>query len=328
MRDKLLNELLCIANDFGAPSEQLKSKLIIALDKYEVTQRTTEIAICSENDIEKYLKLFLLNKRVSGRTERTLIQYKTTLVRFFEEVRKSPLEITSDDIKLYLATKEIRDGVSKCYQNDILRVIGSFYTWMQREEYIARNPMNKVDKINIPKKRKKAFTEYEIEVMRNNLTTLRDKALFEVLLSTWCRVSEVEGMNISDIKNGDTIEVLGKGQKYRQVYFNPKAKLAIENYLASRTDKNDALFVSLDKPYSRIKKSGIEILIRKLGRKSGVENSHPHRFRRTGATLALRKGMPIELVSKILGHESIETTQIYLDISEREVENAHRKYMN
>lgn len=157
MRDKLLNELLCLANDFGVPADKLKSKLIIALDKYEITQRTTEVAVYSGNDIEKYLKLFLLNKRVSGRTERTLIQYKTTLVRFFEEVRKSPLEITSDDIKLYLATKEIRDGVSKQYQYDILRVISSFYTWMQREEYIARNPMNKVDSIKLPKREKGFF---------------------------------------------------------------------------------------------------------------------------------------------------------------------------
>lgn len=306
--------------------DKVESKIVIILDKYEITERCTEIALIDENQTEKYLKMFLINKRVAGRTERTLHHYSECLNLFFREVQKSPLDITSNDIKLFLAVKEVRDGINKTSQQNLLRVISSFYQWMVREEYIIKNPMNKVDVIKIPKKKKKAFSDMEVEIMRTSIKTLREKALFEVMLSTWCRVSEIEGMNISSI-HGDSIEVLGKGQKVRKVYLNAKAKVALNEYLESRTDENEGLFVSVDKPHNRLLKSTIEKWLRELGRSLGIENVHPHRFRRTGATFALRKGMPIEQVSKLLGHESIETTQIYLDISEDEAADAHKKYV-
>jgi site-specific recombinase XerD len=326
LRDKLQEEIMLMLMAAGIDGELIKSKLTIILNSYDVTSRCTEVAVVDENDITKYIKLFLISKRVSGRTERTIKQYKGELTKFFGEVQKSPLDITSDDIKLFLATKEVRDGASKVYQQNMLRVISSFYTWMLKEEYILKNPMNKVDDIKIAKIKKHAFTELEIEVLRNKITDVRDRAILEILLSTWCRVSEVEGMNRTDI-DGDKLEVLGKGQKTRIVYLNAKAKVAINEYLKSREDDNEAIFVSKDKPHDRLKKSQIEALMRRYGRECGIEKCHPHRFRRTGATFALRRGMPIEQVSKILGHESIETTQIYLDISEQELAQAHRKYV-
>lgn len=327
MRDKLLHELELLFMGTVADTEKLKSKLIIILNNYEISERCTDLAVVADEDaITKFVKMFLINKRVSGRTERTLQHYQSELGRFFREVQKSPVDVTSNDIKMYLATKEIRDGVSKVTQKNSLRVISSFYQWMTKEEFVVKNPMNKVDDIKIPKIKKHAFTEIEIETLRAHITDIRDKAILEILLSTWCRVSEIERMNLADIC-GDHMEVIGKGQKSRIVYLNAKAQIAINAYLNTRHDASEALFVSKDEPHSRLLKSQIETMMRFYGRECGIDKCHPHRFRRTGATFALRKGMPIELVSKILGHESIETTQIYLDISEQELATAHKKYV-
>lgn len=358
MRDKFLEELLLILNDSGVNDNYLKSKLIILLDKYEVTERCTEIVVMDENDIEKYIRLFLINKRVAGRTERTINHYKNELKRFFCEVQKSPIDVTSDDIKLYLAMKEVRDNAGKCYQKNILRVISSFYQWMIREEYIIKNPMNKIDEIKVPKVKKEAFTEQNLEQLRMEAgNDLRLLCMLEMLISTWCRVSELAQMKIKDLsEDRESVIVHGKGQKDRRCYINARAKIYLNKYLQERKDKNEYIFakcnihVGGEKAFSsevrnknlklydwwkapdlvgndHIDKGTIEASIRKLGKRAGVEKCHPHRFRRTGATLALRRGMPIEQVSKLLGHESIETTQIYLDISEQEIASAHKRYV-
>lgn len=358
MRDKLLQDVLMLLMSSGIDSTDIKSRLIIILDKYEIESRCTEVSVVNEDDITKYLRLFLINKRVSGRTERTIKHYKNELERFFREVNKSPIDVTSDDIKLYLATKEVRDSSSKVYQQNILRVISSFYTWMVKEEYILKNPMNKVDDIKVPKVKKEAFTESQIEQLRISIgDDIRIMCIFELLLSTWCRVTELSQIKLRDIsENKDTVLVHGKGEKDRICYINARAKICLQMYLNERNDDNEYLFpncrisvgscerVSSEckkakvKPKdwwkvkqlvgtSHIDKGSIESNLRKLGRKANVEKVHPHRFRRTGATFALRRGMPIEQVSKILGHESIETTQIYLDISEQELLHAHRKYV-
>lgn len=359
MRDKLLDEIIMTLMGAGIDTDAIKSRLIIVLDKYEVEQRCTEVAVINEDDVEKYIRLFLINKRVSGRTDNTLRHYQKELGRFFREVQKSPLDVTSDDIKLYLATKEVRDNVGKVYQKNILRVLSSFYTWMIRDEYILKNPMNKVDEIKIPKRRKEAFTEAQIEQMRFAIgDDPKLMCIFEILLSTWCRVSELTQMKITDIaEDKESVLVHGKGNKDRMCYINARAKICLQKYLSERNDSNEWLFpgckiraidkdrhfpaeckqanVSPNKWWTvteligedHMDKSAIEQMLRKLGKKAEVENVHPHRFRRTGATFALRRGMPIEQVSKILGHESIETTQIYLDIAEHELELAHKKYV-
>lgn len=340
--------------------ETIKSRLIIILDKYEITNRCTEVAVVSEDEITKYVRLFLINKRVAGRTERTIKAYKSELERFFREVTKSPIDITSDDIKLYLAQKEVRDKVSKTYQKHILRVLSSFYQWMVREEHILKNPMNKVDEIKTQKVKRKAFTESDIENLRFCIgENLRTMCIFEILLSTWCRVSELVNIKLSDFsEEKNTVIVHGKGNKDRICYINARAKICLQRYLNERTDGNEYLFpkcriganessehcFSSECKKHKVKQKdwwkcaelvGVghmdqgtaESIVRKIGKKAKVENVHPHRFRRTGATFALRRGMPIEQVSKLLGHESIETTQIYLDIAEHELEQAHRKYV-
>lgn len=360
MRDRLYKEILMVLMSQGFDTEDIKSKLIIILDKYEITERCTELAVIDENDTEKYMKMFLVNKRVSGRTERTMQHYNNELRRFFREVQKTPVDITSDDIKLYLALKEVRDKNSKVTQKNIMRVLSSFFQWMVKEEYILKNPMNKVDDIKTPKVKKEAFTETQIEQLRFAIgEDLRVICIFELLLSTWCRVSEVAQIKRKEIsENLDSVLIHGKGSKDRICFINARAKLYLQKYLRERNDENEYLFPNCSvgvhdaknrhiseeckirklKLYDwwkapelvgegHIDKSVIEHIMRKLGKKANVENTHPHRFRRTGATLALRRGMPIEKVSKLLGHESIETTQIYLDISEKELEQAHRKFV-
>lgn len=359
MREELLQKILIALQSEGIDTDRIKPKLIIAMNDYEITARCTEVAVVNEDDTEKYIKLFLMNKTVAGCTKRTIGQYRDTLLRFFKDVQKSPLDITSDDIKMYLALKEVRDHASKVYTNDILRVISSFYTWMTKEEHIIKNPMNKVDKIKLPKTKKNAFTEQEIEKMRIAIKDdLRMTVIFEMLLSTWCRISELCNMKISDLsEDRGQVLVHGKGQKDRYCYIGERAKIYLNEYLSQRPDDSIWLFpacslavsgkgrcvsricaehkekmcdwwkipeIVLDGPMD---KSSVEARIRKLGIRAGVEKAHPHRFRRTGATFALRRGMPIEYVSKLLGHESIETTQIYLDISENELEQSHRKYV-
>ena len=358
MRDDLLKKIIMLLVNAGVDVEPLKSSLIILLDKYEIESRCTEVAVINEDDITKFIKMFLISKRVSGRTDRTIQHYKAELTRFFNEIQKSPLDVISDDIKLYLATKEVRDGSSKVYQKNILRVISSFYQWMVKEEHMLKNPMNKVDEIKVPKVKKEAFSEAQIEQLRFAIgDDIRLMCIFELLLSTWCRVSELAQVKLNEIsENKETVLIHGKGSKDRICYINARAKICLQRYLSERTDDSEFLFpncriavnsrehISYECKKTKLKlhdwwkaknligdshidKGVIESLMRKLGKRAGVDKTHPHRFRRTGATFALRRGMPIEQVSKILGHESIETTQIYLDISEQELAQAHRKYV-
>lgn len=360
MRDELMTKIINLMMLYDIPVDEVKAKLFLIMEPYEITARTTEVAVTNDESADKYIKLFLLNKRVAGRTDRTLNLYNLALRMFFRECNKPPTEVTGDDIKLFLAVKEVRDGASKCYLGNLLRPISSFYAWMLREDHISRNPMNKVDNVKQPKTQKTAFTEMQIEQLRMAIRDedIRLKLIFEMLLSTWCRVSELTHIKISDIsEDRNSVIVHGKGQKDRICYINAKAHLFLVRYLAERKDNSDWLFPGCAikvaegencfseackhagvKPYMWWKAPGlisnepvgnglVEVAVRKLGKKAGVEHTHPHRFRRTGATFALRRGMPIEQVSKLLGHESIETTQIYLDISERELEQGHKKYV-
>ncbi len=358
MRDELLKKISTALIDEGFDVGKIRSRLVMILNEYEIGARCTEVVVADEDDITKYLRLFLISKKVSGRTERTIDYYRCELMRFFGNVQKSPLDVTSDDIKLYLAVKEVRDGVGKVYLKNITRVLSSFYQWMQKEEYLVKNPMNKVEEIKIPKVKKEAFTETQIEQLRLAVTEdIRLQCMLEILLSTWCRVSELAQIKLKDIsEDKESVLIHGKGNKDRICYINARAKIYLQRYLEHRNNDNEYLFTNCRigvngsevfsteckkrkiKPRdwwmeedmvgdSHIDKSVVESMIRKAGKRAGVEKTHPHRFRRTGATFALRRGMPIEQVSKLLGHESIETTQIYLDLGDTELEQSHKKYV-
>ena len=253
----------------------------------------------------------------------------------FNRINKNADDVTADDIRYYIAFRQKVDKVASTTAHNEYRVLQSFFQYLTMEEIIQKNPTFKVGRIKNKKTKKEAFTELEIEKLRDVLQDNRERALFEVLLSTGCRVSELSAIKIADI-DGNRIKILGKGNKERYVYLNVRASLSIEKYLQERNDTNPYLFcghyrnpgLASDESHPHLNKGTIEQMIRKMKKRANLETEcYPHKFRRTCATMALRRGMPIEQVSKMLGHESIETTQIYLDLDDSELEAAHKKYV-
>lgn len=349
-RDSLINELCVkLAPQYGNMQE-LKNLLYMILNPYEITTRSTEVAVVDEDQNEALLRRFLVAKKVSGRTDRTIQQYASSNRRTLQRIGKTVTEIQPVDIRMYIALRMSRDKVAIPTITSEIRYLGSFFQWMQAEEIINQNPMLKIEKIKEPKIRKEALTDIEVEKLRAVACDEREKAILETLLSTGCRVSELAQITKTDIEGGRVL-IHGKGQKDRFVYLNAKAMLAIEKYLEKRKDKNQYLFpgsIAILKSTSHlspkdkhewwtmpehvksdghIEKGTIENIMRRLAVRAGVKKANPHKLRRTCATMALRRGMPIEQVSKMLGHEELTTTQIYLDLSEDELAQAHKKYV-
>ena len=278
--------------------------------------------------MQNYLQEFLDVKALEGCSKATIENYKFNLNKFLLGVGKDPTEIATQDIRKYLADYKRERGVSNTTLDNMRRVFQSFFTWMHREGYIIKDPCAAVNKIRADKIIKNPYSDEEMELMREAAKNLREKAIIEVLYSTGMRIGELEKLNKDDIDfvNGKAI-VFGKGAKEREVYFNVKAQLALKKYLENRNDTNEALFVGLQSPYNRLKVSTYEKILRELGNRCGV-HCHPHRFRRTCATILLNKGMPIQEVSKVLGHAKLETTMIYCEIDQQSVATNHKKYMN
>lgn len=349
IKNELIERIALRFSAFDINATDAKFILAGIMQDYEVSIAEKALTVYKGDENEYYFKKFLAAKAVAGCTKRTIEMYGDYLQRIFGRLCKRATDVTSDDLLIYFA-KRLTDGVSKVSADNEKRVLSSFYSWMTLEEVVHKNPVAKISKIKHNKEPKKAFSEMEIELLRGELKTGREKAMFETLLATGCRVSELASIKISDIKD-DQIRILGKGEKYRTVYLNAKALIAINNYVAERKDQNPWLFPKslleiadnnskarslrgdwykfpeYVHPDQKSNSEGIESIIRRLGKRAGVDNVHPHRFRRTCATFALRRGMPIELVSKMLGHANIATTQIYLDLSETDLHNAHKKYV-
>lgn len=331
----------------------VRDRFTIILQDYQVAKKSTALTVYTEGKNEFYIKKFLLSKAVAGCTKSTIEFYGRELRKIFNAIGKDADTVTGDDIQYFLALR-MRDGVSKSFCDTQRRCLNTFYTHMMREEFISKNPMVKIDKIRFHKQEETAFSELDVEKIRAGCQTNRERCIVEVLLSTGCRISELLSIRTADIGNG-VINILGKGEKYRNVYLNAKAQLAIEAYLAERNDTNPYLFpgavvfpgttqkerlqkcrqegrdwykdpknVSADQS---LDKRSVKGMLDRLGKRANVEKCHPHRFRRTCATFALRRGMPIEQVCKMLGHASISTTQIYLDLREEELVQAHKKYV-
>lgn len=351
-REELRTKLILLLKSKGITNADIE--VDIALKDFEIMERTTEITILSEDRNRYLFNKFLAAKLVKGLTERSIEFYQKSLIFIFDRLNKTADNVTTDDIRLYLAIRQKKDKISKTTANNELRVLSTFYKFLQDEEIITKNPCAKIEKIKEQKTKKKAFTEIEIEKLRDALRNNREKAIFETLLSTWCRVSELVQMKKTDI-DGHKILVHGKGEKDRIVYLNAKAMLALEKYLEERKDSNPYIFPGgyfckndsdmatkyqsskqgewhknpeLVTPDKYMDRGTIEQLMRRIKKRAGITTDcHPHKFRRTGATMALRKGMPLEQVSRMLGHESIATTQIYLDLSEQDLEANHKKYV-
>ena len=323
----------------------IKSRLTIIFSDYKIEPKETAIAVYTQGKNEIFMQRFLLAKATAGCQERTLVQYKREISRALRKIGKDADQVTTADIQLLLAHLMAK-GDSKSYCDNVRRYLNTFYSFLQRENIITVNPMNRVEKIKFHREKETAFNDMEIELMRSACETAFEKAVLEVALSTGCRAAELCSIKIDDINN-DQISILGKGGKYSTVYLNAKSQLAIRAYMDERKDAGLYLFpagkpfgqaegmrkikgnwyrhpelVESDKPYG-----SVNALLKKIGKRAGVSNVHAHRFRRTCATHALRRGMPIEIVSMMLGHEQLSTTQIYLDIREDDLREAHRKYV-
>ncbi len=274
------------------------------------------------------LDAFIASKRLEGRSEKTLSLYRFTIEKMLVKINKNICTVTTEDIRNYLADYREEHGVSKATIDGIRRNLSSIYHWLEEEDYIFVSPIRKIHKIKITKKVKPAYSDEELEKLRDGCKYLRDLAIVEFLFSTGVRIGELVKLNRNDVNFEEReCKVLGKGDKERITYFDAKTKLHLQEYLASRTDDNPALFVSIRKPASRITTGGMEIMMRRLGQRCNIEKCHPHRCRRTMATTALEKGMPIELVQRVLGHSQISTTLLYTVIKDSTIKNSHRKYI-
>lgn len=278
---------------------------------------------------DEFLKMFLAAKRIEGCSDRTISYYQTTVKHLLSKTETSVRKITTEEMREYLSNYQKRNDCSNVTIDNVRRNISSFFSWMEEEDYILKSPMRRIHKIKTKTVVKNTISDEGIELLRDNCKEKRDLAIIDLLYSTGIRVGELVNLNIEDIDlEGRECVVYGKGDKERRVYFDAKAKVHLKEYIETRIDDNEALFVTLDAPHDRLKISGVEIRLRKLGRELNLERIHPHKFRRSMATRAIDKGMPIEQVQKILGHSQIDTTMQYAMVNQNNVKSAHQKFMS
>lgn len=276
----------------------------------------------------EYLKLFLDAKKIEGCSERTIQYYRVTVERLLQTVDTPLRKMTTEEIRRYLVDYQKINNCGKVTIDNVRRNISSFFSWLEEEDYILKSPMRRIHKIKTKQPVKETISDEAIERLRDNCKCVRDLAMIDLLYSTGIRVGELVNLNRSEIDfEARECIVFGKGDKERRVYFDAKAKLHLQDYLRSRTDTNPALFVTLDAPFDRLKISGVEIRLRELGRALHLDKIHPHKFRRTMATRAIDKGMPIEQVQKILGHSQIDTTMQYAIVNQNNVKTSHQKFI-
>lgn len=281
-----------------------------------------------EIDNKEFLNMFLDAKQIEGCSERTIKYYRTTVEHLITQIGTGVRKITTEEIREYLSSYQKRNNCTNATIDNIRRNISSFFSWLEEEDYILKSPMKRIHKIKTKTVVKNTISDEGIEKLRDNCKEKRDLAIIDLLYSTGIRVGELVNLNIADIDfEGRECIVYGKGDKERRVYFDAKAKIHLKEYIDTRCDDNEALFVTLHTPYNRLKISGVEIRLGNLGRKLDLDKIHPHKFRRSMATRAIDKGMPIEQVQKILGHSQIDTTMQYAMVNQNNVKTSHQKYM-
>ena len=321
MEEKLVKILNEMAEYLSVP--QMKKLQEVLIQSFSEAKPQKEQISNSE-----YLTMFLNAKKIEGCSPRTLQYYRTTAEQLLQDIDIPLRKITTEDIRQYLIDYQQKNNCSNVTVNNVRRNISSFFSWLEEEDYILKSPMRRIHKIKTKKQVKEIISDEAIEIIRDNCECARDLAMVDLLYSTGIRVGELVNLDISDIDfEARECVVFGKGDKERKVYFDAKAKLHLQDYLKLRTDSNPALFVSLDEPHSRLKISGVEIRLRELGKKTGLTKIHPHKFRRTMATRAIDKGMPIEQVQKILGHSQIDTTMQYAIVNQTNVKSSHQKFI-
>ena len=308
---------------------KLKESLIINFEGVEFIAKTDELKHQEELDENKnMIDSFISSKQVEGCSERTIKYYKEIIEKFVNSFDKSIKQISTNDIRNYLSNYKDNSSCGSTTIDNIRRVLSSFFSWLEDEDYIIKSPVRRIHKIKTAVVVKEVLTDENLEKLRDECENIRDLSLIELLISTGMRVGELVNLNISNLNFEDrSCIVLGKGNKEREVYFDAKTKLHLKEYISKRNDSNEALFVSMKEPHQRLSISGIELIIRTLGINSNINKVHPHKFRRTLATMAIDKGMPVEQVQKLLGHVKIETTMHYALVNQSNVKISHRRYI-
>ncbi|MFG6333109.1 MAG: tyrosine-type recombinase/integrase [Lachnospiraceae bacterium] len=319
------NQIYNIINDM---SEVLNVAQMKKLQEVLIERLVTQQAKTEENDNNAYLDMFLTAKRIEGCSERTLEYYRSTIKTMLDKIKIPVRQMTTEMLRDYLSQYQRVNNCGKVTIDNIRRNLSSFFSWLEEEDHILKSPIRRIHKIKTKKVVKETISDENMEVLRDGCCEIRDLAMIDILASTGIRVGELVNLDIADL-NFEEREciVYGKGDKERKVYFDARTKLHIQKYLETRNDDNPALFVSLKSPYERLQISGVEIRLRELGRQLGICNIHPHKFRRTMATRAIDKGMPIEQVQKLLGHQQIDTTMQYAMVNQSNVKSSHRKYI-
>ena len=330
MNDEFVNDVLrdMLAYLDNGQAEQLRRVLKHNLSGYDL-QRKDDSAI-EDTDVEnaRLTGAFLSAKRIEGCSEKSLTYYRKTIETMSETIGKGITHITTNDLRSYLTDYQAERKSSKVTIDNIRRILSSFFSWLEDEDYILKSPVRRIHKVKTAVTIKETYTDEALETMRDHCDSLRDLALIDMLASTGMRVGELVLLNRDDI-NFEEREcvVFGKGSKERMVYFDARTKIHLQNYLAQRTDSNDALFVSLKAPHERLQIGGVESRLRELGKRLLLPRVHPHKFRRTLATMAIDKGMPVEQLQRLLGHQRIDTTLQYAMVKQSNVKIAHRKYI-
>ena len=311
---------------------KIEQQMLAYLDNAQMEQLHVVLTACIQEpckqNVVDHVQLFLAAKRVEGCSDKTIQYYKSTLNKVLYTINKDILQITTDDLRLYLDMYQSSQTVGKATIDNIRRILSSFFAWLEDEDYIMKSPVRRIHKVKVCRTVKETYSDEVLEIMRDHCENTRDLALIDLLASTGMRVGEMVLLNRDDIDftNRECV-VLGKGNKQRKVYFDARTKIHLLKYLDERTDDNPALFVSLQKPHNRLQIRGIEIRLHELGEKLNLCRVHPHKFRRTLATMAIDKGMPIKQVQQLLGHQSVDTTLQYAMVNQANVKQSHKKYI-
>lgn len=289
---------------------------------------TEKESLNAEGNNQALIENFIAAKKVEGCSDKSISYYKSTIINALKKIEKEVVHVTTDDLRGYLNDYQSESGASKVTVDNIRRILSSFFSWLEEENYIVKSPVRRIHKVKVGKTVKETYTDEALEQMRDHCSNARDLALIDLLASTGMRVGELVKLNRSDIdyQNRECI-VTGKGDKQRKVYFDARTKIHLQKYVNGRTDTNEALFVSLLAPYNRLQISGVEIRLRQLGRELNIPKVHPHKFRRTLATMAIDKGMPIEQVQHLLGHQSLDTTLQYAMVNQNNVKLSHHRFI-
>ena len=326
MKDQLITEVQQQMLPFLNNEQLHKLRTVIenCLHGLEIVQADPP----QEKEQPNMVAAFIAAKRIEGCSEKTLSYYGKTIEAMVAGIGKPVQRITTDDIRGYLTTYQLQRKSSKVTIDNIRRILATFYSWLEDEDYIVKSPVRRIHKVKTAKVIKDTYTDEALELMRDNCDSLRDLAIIDLLASSGMRVGELVLLNRDDINFNDReCVVFGKGNKERLVYFDARTKIHLQNYLCSRTDSNPALFVTLRAPFERLQIGGVEMRLRQLGKRLSIPKVHPHKFRRTLATSAIDKGMPIEQVQQLLGHQKIDTTMHYAMVKQQNVKLAHRKYI-